>query len=98
MVVTLGDAGSGTAATDGRLAPRPLFPGVSSAENVNAFMYSLANDGQRLLVSSTGSSAQPPATVAVSWRTALESEGGGAAREGPSRQRRGSQIRTKNDD
>jgi eukaryotic-like serine/threonine-protein kinase len=77
MVVALGDGGPGAAAIDGRAAPRPLFAGIPSAGNTNAFMYAPADDGQRFLVSSTRSAAQPPITVVVNWQTALGSAGGG---------------------
>ena len=70
-----GSAGPGNAAVDERSAPRRLFGGIPSPGNTSVFTYSPADDGQRFLVASSRSTAQPPITVAVNWTAALGKPG-----------------------
>jgi len=78
MAVPLG-AGGGTAAIEGRGAPRPLIPGIPSPGNSWIFTYVPTEDGQRFLVAAARRDARPPITVLVNWQTAIAQRAHGDA-------------------
>jgi eukaryotic-like serine/threonine-protein kinase len=70
MAVALG-SGTGTAALEGRTAPRPLFSGIPSPGNTWFFTYTPAEDGQRFLVAAARKGARQPIHVLVNWPTEI---------------------------
>jgi serine/threonine protein kinase/Tol biopolymer transport system component len=78
MAVALG-SGTGTAALEGRAAPRPLFPGIPSPGNSWIFTYAPGENGQRFLVATARKGARQPIHVLVNWPAAIAQRAHGIA-------------------
>jgi Tol biopolymer transport system component len=74
VAVPLGP-GTGAAAIDGRGAPQRLFAGIPTAGNKPVATYAVGDGGERFLIASMRSAAQPPIAVVVHWQAALTGAG-----------------------